>query len=129
VLPVVGLPGLPANQVATITTSECFRPPTPTGIVIATGTFIVTVGSSAIGAGTLIAFHQGCYVTALFEGKTLFNQEFAGLLTFNCGAGKTIVHFDDVGTVTVSFTCTAPTFTTYTCTPGTPEFVPAGEHD
>jgi hypothetical protein len=129
VLPVVGLPGLPANQVATITTSECFRPPTPTGIVIATGTFIVTVGSSAIGSGTLIAFHQGCNVAALFEGKVLLDQQFAGLLTFNCGAGTTIVHFDDVGTVTVTFTCTAPTPTTYICTPGTPQFVPAGEHD
>jgi hypothetical protein len=117
VLPVVGLPGLPANQVATITTHECFVGST------ATGTFVVTVGTETIGTGTLIAFHSGCRVAAFFAGHTVLNQPFSGVLLFNCGFGTTVVHFEDVGTVTLSFHCTN-IGTTYNCLPtGAPVFV------
>ena len=114
--------GLPGNPIATITTLECF-----TGS-IATGTFTVTVstsiGTQTIGSGTLIAFHSGCQVAAFFEGKTVLNQQFEGSLWFDCVNGKTIVDFDDVGTVTVTFKCYL-VGSTYYCLPGVPTFTAA----
>jgi hypothetical protein len=127
-----GLPGLPATGV--ITTTECFNAPTA-GAVVATGTFVVTAGGVTIGAGTLIAFHYGCAVLAFFEGTAL-NHEFNGTLTFSCvagtttGSGTTVVHFEDIGTISVSFACTGVGTASYSCAPtGPPTFVPSVGRD
>ena len=112
---VLPVPGVPAGQLGTITTSECLSP-TPTGAVIATGTFKVTVSGQVIGAGTLYAVHQGFAVAAVFEGEILsIDKDFSGSLTFNGSTGQTIVHFEDVGTVTVTFHCTPTDLFSYSC--------------
>ncbi len=107
------LPGFGTS--ATITTQECGTIPGTTA-----GTFIVTVGGYPIASGELTANHTATSVTAQFEGEMTIGQEFNGSLTYNAGPGQpgsgwTTVHFEDVGTVTVTFHCTPTGLFSYSC--------------
>jgi hypothetical protein len=114
---------LPGPQVGTITTCELFTTVAP-GISTAKGTFILSVGPQPIATGKLFAIHAGACVLASFEGTTTApvvlaplpplpaGQELSGSLAFNCipsqpGFGQTIIHFEDLGTATAGFRCSA----------------------
>ena len=123
-----------------ITTCESFTTVAP-GISTATGTFVI-VGANGqpVATGELFAIHAGTCVLASFEGTTSAavvlttsltlpaGQEFSGSLAFNCdpshpGVGRTVVHFEDVGTVTASFLCS----TTFQCSLISFSFLPENQ--